>query len=50
MPDQTLHESAVDTAQELRDDLEAIAESDLAFAIDAKQILNALEEHQQNNN
>lgn len=38
------HERALETAEELRDDLEAIAESDLPFAHDAEQILNELEE------
>lgn len=36
-------ESAVETAEELREDLEALAASDLPFAYDAKQILNALD-------
>jgi hypothetical protein len=36
-------ESALDTAEDLREDLEALAASDLPFAHDAQQILNALE-------
>ena len=37
-------ESAIETAEELRDDLEALAASDLPFAYDAEQILTALDE------
>ena len=37
-------ESAIETAEELREDLEALAASDLPFAYDAKQILNALDQ------
>ena len=37
---------ALDTAENLRDDLEAIAASDLPFAYDAKQILEALDNAQ----
>ena len=36
--------SAIETAEELRDDLEALAASDLPFAHDAEQILTALNE------
>ena len=38
------HESAIETAKKLRDDLEAIAASDLPFAYDAEQILDALDQ------
>jgi hypothetical protein len=38
------HQNALETAEQLREDLEAIAESDLPFAYDAEQILNELEE------
>lgn len=41
-------QAAVETAEELREDLEAIAESDLPFAHDAEQILTALEHAKQN--
>lgn len=37
------HESAIETVEELRGDLEALAASDLPFAYDAKQISNALD-------
>ena len=36
-------ESALETAEDLQEDLEALAASDLPFAHDAQQILNALE-------
>ena len=36
----------LETAEKLRDDLEAIAASDLPFAYDAKQILEALDHAQ----
>jgi broad specificity phosphatase PhoE len=35
------HESALETAEELQEDLEAIAESDLPVAYDTAQILKA---------
>jgi hypothetical protein len=35
-------QSAIATAEDLRDDLEAVAESELPFAYDAEQILEAL--------
>jgi hypothetical protein len=38
-------ESARQTAEELRDNLEALAESDLPIAYDARQILRALDEN-----
>ena len=38
------YQSAIETAEELRPDLEAIAESDLPFAYDAAQILKAIDE------
>jgi hypothetical protein len=38
------HQSAVQTAAELRDELEAIVKSDFPFAYDAKQILEALDQ------
>lgn len=38
--------SAIETAEELRSDLVAIAESDLPFAEDAEQILEELRERQ----
>lgn len=38
------HESALEAAEKLQEDLEAIAESDLPFAYDAAQILEALEQ------
>lgn len=37
-------ESAIETAEELREDLEALAAGDLPFAYDAQQILNALDQ------
>lgn len=37
-------ESAIETAEELREDLEALAASDLPFAYDAEQILHALDQ------
>ena len=40
-------QEVLETANELRDDLEAIASSDLPFAYDAKQILKALDEKEQ---
>lgn len=40
------HQSAIETAEELRDDLEALAASDLPFAYDAKHILQELERAQ----
>ena len=43
-----LRQSAIDTAQDLRDDLEAIAESDLPFGVDAERILDELNEAQEN--
>ncbi len=36
------YESAIDTAENLRDDLEALAASDLPFAYDAERILEEL--------
>lgn len=36
------YQSAIDTAENLRDDLEALAASDLPFAYDAKLILEEL--------
>lgn len=40
-------QSAIETAEELRDDLEALAASDLPFAYDAERILEDLEQAQQ---
>lgn len=37
------HQSALDAADNLQEDLEAIASSDLPFARDAKRILDALD-------
>lgn len=37
------HQSSLETAEELREDLETIAQSDLPFAYDADRILEALE-------
>lgn len=37
-------QAALETAEELREDLEAIAESDLPFAYDAQRILIALDQ------
>jgi hypothetical protein len=37
------YQSAIDTAEDLRDDLEAIAASDLPFAYDAERILEELD-------
>lgn len=37
-------QSAIETADELRDDLEALAASDLPFAYDAERILEELEQ------
>lgn len=37
-------QSALETAEQLREDLEAIAESDLPFAYDAEQILRELDQ------
>jgi len=39
-------QSAIETAEELRDDLEALAASDLPFAYDAERILTELEQAQ----
>lgn len=39
-------ETAIETAEELRSDLVAIAESDLPFSEDAEQILEELRERQ----
>jgi hypothetical protein len=39
-------QSAIETAEELRDDLEAVAASDLPFAYDAERILDELEQAQ----
>jgi hypothetical protein len=39
-------ESAIDIAKSLRDDLEAIADSDIPFSYDAEQILNQLDQAQ----
>lgn len=39
-------QSAIETAEELRDDLEALAASDLPFAHDAERILDELERAQ----
>jgi len=39
-------QSAIETAEELRDNLEALAASDLPFAYDAEHILNELERAQ----
>lgn len=36
-------QAALETAEELREDLEVIADSDLPFAYDAEQILEALD-------
>jgi hypothetical protein len=40
-------QSAIETAEELRDDLEALAASDLPFAYDAERILQELERAQE---
>lgn len=40
------YQSAIETAEELRDDLEALAASDLPFAHDAERILEDLEQAQ----
>jgi len=40
------HQSAIETAEDLREDLEAIAASDLPFAHDAQRILEELEQAQ----
>lgn len=45
---QTPRESALDTAEVLREDLEAIAESDLPFADDAQRILAELDQAEDN--
>ena len=42
-----VRQSAIDTAQDLRDDLEAIAESDLPFRHDAERILDELDQAQE---
>jgi hypothetical protein len=44
MEDTDVHESAIEAAEELRGDLEAIADSDLPFARDAEAILNEMNE------
>ena len=43
-------QSAIETAQELRGDLETIAESDLPFSYDAQQILHELDQAQNREN
>jgi hypothetical protein len=40
-------QEAIETAEELREDLEAIAESELPFAYDAERILDALDSAKQ---
>lgn len=37
-------QSAIATAEDLREDLEAVAESELPFAYDAEQMLEAIEQ------
>ena len=48
MADSDLHDSALKTARELEDDLDAIAASDLPFAEDAQSILAALDQAEDN--
>lgn len=38
------YQSAIETAEDLRDDLEALAASDLPFAYDAERILEELDQ------
>ena len=40
-------QSALKAAKDLREDLEAIADSDLPFSYDAKQILRAIDQAEQ---
>lgn len=40
------HDSAIETAERLQEDLERIADSELPFAQDAKQILKDLDDNE----
>jgi len=46
MPDPDPRESAIETAEELRDDLREIAESDLPFSQDAQSILSEINKNE----
>lgn len=47
MTDRNQTQQTISKAENLREDLAAIARSDLPFAADAERILEDLEEHQQ---